>query len=42
LVDNIVDSLGKADKPIQIRMIGNLKKADVELGKRIATALKLD
>lgn len=42
LVDNIVGSLGKADKPIQIRMIDNLKKADVELGKRIATPLKLD
>jgi len=41
LVDNIVDSLGKADKPIQRRMLENLKKADTELGKRIAKALKL-
>jgi catalase len=42
LVDNIVDSLGKADKPIQMRMIVNLKKADTELGKRITMALKLE
>ena len=42
LVDNIADSLGKAEKPIRMRMIGNLKKADAELGKRIATALKLE
>jgi catalase len=42
LVENIVDSLGKADKPIQMRMIGNLKKADAELGKRIIMALKLE
>jgi catalase len=42
LVDNIVDSLGKADKPIQSRMIANFKKADPELAKRIATTLKLE
>jgi catalase len=40
LIDNIADSLGKADKPIQKRMIENLTKADSELGKRIAKALK--
>jgi len=41
LVDNIVDSLGKADKPIQQRMVDNLTKADPELGKRAAEGLKL-
>jgi catalase len=41
LVDNIVDSLGKADKPIQRRMIANLAKADPELGKRVEKGLKL-
>jgi catalase len=41
LVDNIVDSLGKAGNPIQRRMLENLKKADTELGKRIGNALKL-
>jgi catalase len=40
LVDNIVDSLGKADKPIQQRMVENLVKADPELGKRVAEGLK--
>jgi catalase len=40
LVDNIVDSLGKADKPIQQRMIANLTKADPELGKRVGKGLK--
>jgi catalase len=39
LVDNIADSLGKADKPIQHRMVANLKKADPELGKRVEKAL---
>ena len=39
LVGNIVDSLGKADKPIQERMVANLTKADSELGKRVAKAL---
>jgi catalase len=42
LVDNIVDSLGKADKPIQQRMITNFKKADPDLGKRVAKALALE
>jgi len=41
LVDNIVDSLGKADKPIQRRMVENLTKADAGLGKRVAEGLKL-
>jgi len=41
LVDNIVDSLGKADKPIQQRMIANCTKADTEFGQRIAKGLKL-
>jgi len=41
LVDNIVDSLGKADKPIQQCMVENLTKADPEFGKRVAKGLKL-
>jgi catalase len=41
LVDNIVDSLGHADTPIQKRMIENLSKADPEFGKRVAKGLKL-
>jgi catalase len=41
LIDNIVDSLGKADKPIQQRMLENLAKADPEFGKRVAEGLKL-
>jgi catalase len=41
LIDNIADSLGKADKTIQQRMIKNLIKADAELGKRVGKALKL-
>jgi catalase len=40
LVGNIADSLGKADKAIQKRMVGNLTRADSELGKRVAKALK--
>lgn len=39
LIDNIVDSLGKADKPIQQRMVENLFKADPEYGKRVAEGL---
>lgn len=42
LVDNIADSLGKANKPIQQRMLASLKKADPELGKRTAKELGLD
>jgi catalase len=41
LVDNIVDSLGHADTPIQKRMVENLSKADPEFGKRVAKGLKL-
>jgi catalase len=41
LVDNIADSLGKADKPIQHRMVENLTEADSKLGKRVAKGLKL-
>jgi catalase len=41
LVDNIVDSLGKANSAIQKRMAENLTKADKELGKRVAKGLKL-
>jgi len=41
LVNNIVDDLGKADKPIQQRMVENLAKADPEFGKRVAEGLKL-
>ena len=41
LVDNIVDSLSKANKAIQRRMVQNLTKADANFGKRVATGLKL-
>jgi catalase len=41
LVDNIVDSLGKADMPIQKRMVENLTKADAELGRRVAEKLNI-
>ncbi|HUV52165.1 MAG TPA: catalase-related domain-containing protein, partial [Dehalococcoidia bacterium] len=41
LVDNIVDSLGKANKQIQRRMVENLTKANKELGKRVSKGLKL-
>ena len=41
LVDNIVDPLSKANKPIQQRMVENLVKADPEFGKRVAEGLKL-
>jgi catalase len=40
LVDNIVDSLGKADKLIQQRMVENISKADLEFGKRVAEGLR--
>ncbi len=40
LVDNVVDPLSHADKPIQKRMIENLTKADTELGKRVEKGLK--
>jgi catalase len=41
LVDNIVDPLSHAKKEIQRRMVENLRKADAELGKRVAKGLKL-
>ena len=41
LVGNIADSLGKADMPIQKRMIENLTKADAELGGRVAEKLNI-
>lgn len=40
LVGNIVDSLGKAQKPIQKRMLKNLASADPGFGKRVASGLK--
>jgi catalase len=40
LVDNIVDSLGKANKAIQKRAINNFTKADPEFGRRVAKGLK--
>jgi catalase len=40
-MDNIVDSLGKANKAIQRRMVQNLTKADAQMGKRVAAGLKL-
>jgi len=41
LVDNLTADLMHIDKPIQKRMIVNLTKADPELGRRVATGLKL-
>lgn len=41
LVDNIADSLAKANRPIQERMIGQLTKADQEMGQRVAEELNL-
>jgi catalase len=41
LVDNIADSLDKAEVPIQKRMIENLTEADMELGRRVAEKLNL-
>ena len=41
LVDNIVDSLGQAAKPIQQRMVEHFTKSDPELGKRVAVGLEL-
>jgi catalase len=41
MVDNIVDPLGHAEKPIQKRMVENLTKADPALGQRVAARLKL-
>jgi catalase len=41
LVDNIVDSLGKANRSIQERMVDNLSKADAGLGRRVAEGLNI-
>ncbi|MFA5099388.1 MAG: catalase [Candidatus Omnitrophota bacterium] len=41
LVDNIVDTLCKANRTIQKRAVGNFTKADPEFGKRVAQGLKL-
>ena len=41
LVDNLTADLMHIDKPIQQRIIENLTKADVELGKSVANGLKL-
>jgi catalase len=41
LVDNLTADLIHIDKPIQQRVIENLTKADPELGKCVATGLKL-
>lgn len=41
LVDNIVDSLGHADRDIQRRMVANLSQADSDLGTRVAKGMKL-
>lgn len=40
-MDNIIDSLGNANKSIQKRMVENLSKADTELGRRVAEGNKL-
>jgi len=37
-----VDDLGKAHRPIQERMVGNLSKADPEFGKRVSEGLALN
>ncbi|MBN1233864.1 MAG: catalase [Candidatus Coatesbacteria bacterium] len=39
LIDNIVDSLCKVNKEIQMRMIENFMKADKELGKRVSDGI---
>jgi catalase len=41
LVDNIVDSLKNADKPIQERMVNNLTKAEVDFGERVKNGLEI-
>lgn len=41
LVDNIVDSLSKAEKSIQQRMVANLAKTDLAFGERVAKGLRL-
>ncbi|MFZ0010835.1 MAG: catalase [Halobacteriota archaeon] len=41
LIDNVVDSLEKADKPMQERMVDHFTKADSELSARVAQGLHL-
>jgi catalase len=41
LVDNLIADLMHIDKPIQQRIIENLTKADVKLGKSVVNGLKL-
>jgi catalase len=41
LVDNIAADLAHIDKSIQQRVIENITEADPELGKSVATGLKL-
>jgi len=41
LVDNLIADLAPIDKPIQQRVIGNLTKADPELGNAVAAGLNL-
>jgi catalase len=41
LVENIVDPLSHAKKEIQKRMVENLRKADADLGRRVAKGLRL-
>jgi catalase len=41
LIDNIISSLGHAEIAIQERMVTNLTKADLELGKRVSEGLGL-
>lgn len=41
LVDNIVDSLRKANKAIQKRAVDNFTKADAEFGRRVAQGIGL-
>jgi catalase len=41
LMDNVVDSLEKADKPMRMRMVDRFTTADSELGARVAQGLHL-
>jgi catalase len=41
LIDSVTEFLGKADEPIQERMMGHFTKADSELGQRIAKGMDL-
>jgi catalase len=41
MVDNIVDSLGNSDKPIQEQMVNHFTRADSELSMCIAKRLNL-